>query len=72
MKSVALAVLFLTITPISFAQTDPQKVSAEIVVTASAIPERADETRHSTARGAGALGRPPDAPRPFRQRGASR
>lgn len=44
MKRVALAVLFLIITPNSFAQTDPQKVSAEIVVTASAIPERVDET----------------------------
>src|SRR5688572_31231784 len=45
MKRVALAVLFLIIiTPNSFAQTDPQKVSAEIVVTASAVPERVDET----------------------------
>jgi vitamin B12 transporter len=44
MKRVALAVLFFILNLNSFAQTDPQKVSAEIIVTASAIPERADET----------------------------
>ena len=42
MKCAVLAVLFLITTPVSFAQA--QKVSAEIVVTASAIPERADQT----------------------------
>lgn len=43
MKVLVLAVLFLITTTNSAAQ-DPQKVSAEIVVTASSIPERLDET----------------------------